>query len=59
MPYESIVLQTLPVAWIFSWAWPGSVLLEDQRVIPAKLLRQGFMFQYPEITEALKEVIEG
>jgi uncharacterized protein (TIGR01777 family) len=37
----------------------GSVVLEGQRVIPAKLLRQGFMFQYPEITGALKEVIEG
>jgi uncharacterized protein (TIGR01777 family) len=37
----------------------GSVVLEGQRVIPAKLLRQGFTFQYPEITGALKEVIEG
>jgi uncharacterized protein (TIGR01777 family) len=37
----------------------GSVVLEGQRVIPAKLLRQGFMFQYPEITGALKEVIGG
>jgi uncharacterized protein (TIGR01777 family) len=37
----------------------GSVLLEGQRVIPAKLLRQGFIFQYPEITGALKEVIGG
>jgi len=37
----------------------GSVVLEGQRVIPAKLLRQGFMFQYSEITEALKEVIGG
>ena len=35
----------------------GSVILEGQRVIPAKLLRQGFRFQYPEITAALKEVI--
>jgi len=37
----------------------GSVVLEGQRVIPAKLLRQGFMFQYPEVTGALKEVIGG
>ena len=37
----------------------GSVVLEGQRVIPAKLLGQGFMFQYPEITGALKEVIGG
>jgi len=35
----------------------GSVLLEGQRVIPAKLLRHGFMFQHPEITGALEEVI--
>lgn len=35
----------------------GSVVLEGQRVIPAKLLRQGFVFQYPEITGAVKEVI--
>ena len=35
----------------------GSVILEGQRVIPAKLLRQGFTFQYPEITAALKEAI--
>jgi uncharacterized protein (TIGR01777 family) len=37
----------------------GSVILEGQRVIPAKLLRQGFTFQYPEITAALEEVIRG
>ena len=37
----------------------GSVVLEGQRVIPAELLGQGFMFQYPEITGALKEVIGG
>lgn len=49
----------LGVAWIYSFIVVGSVLLEGQRVIPAKLLRQGFMFQYPEITGVLKEVIEG
>ena len=37
----------------------GSVVMEGQRVIPAKLLRQGFAFQYPEITGALKEVIDN
>ena len=37
----------------------GSVVLEGQRVIPSKLLEHGFLFQYPEITGALKEVIEG
>lgn len=35
----------------------GSVLLEGQRVIPAKLLKHGFTFQYPEIVGALQEVV--
>jgi uncharacterized protein (TIGR01777 family) len=35
----------------------GSVLLEGQRVVPAKLLKHGFIFQYPEITGALQEVL--
>jgi len=35
----------------------GSVLLEGQRVLPAKLLSHGFTFQYPEITEALQEAV--
>ena len=35
----------------------GSVLLKGQRVMPAKLLRHGFSFQYPEITGALHEVL--
>ncbi|MFB0533032.1 MAG: TIGR01777 family oxidoreductase [Desulfatiglandales bacterium] len=35
----------------------GSVLLEGQRVIPAKLVKYGFVFQYPEIMGALQEVI--
>ncbi|MBW2005468.1 MAG: DUF1731 domain-containing protein [Deltaproteobacteria bacterium] len=35
------------------------MVFEGQIVIPVKLLRQGFMFQYPEITGVLKEVIEG
>ncbi len=35
----------------------GSVLLEGQRVIPANLLKYGFVFQYPEIMGALEEVI--
>lgn len=35
----------------------GSVLLEGQRVIPAKLLKHGFSFSYPDITGALEEVI--
>ena len=35
----------------------GDVLLKGQRVIPEKLLKSGFAFHYPDITEALKEVI--
>ena len=35
----------------------GSVLLEGQRVVPAKLLKHGFRFRYPEITGALQEAV--
>jgi uncharacterized protein (TIGR01777 family) len=35
----------------------GDVLLEGQRVIPEKLQKSGFVFRYPEIGEALHEVI--
>jgi uncharacterized protein (TIGR01777 family) len=35
----------------------GSMLLEGQRVIPAKLLRHGFTFHYPEILEALQQFL--
>jgi uncharacterized protein (TIGR01777 family) len=35
----------------------GTMLLEGQRVIPQKLLRGGFSFQYPEIRSALAQVI--
>jgi uncharacterized protein (TIGR01777 family) len=35
----------------------GSVLLEGQKVIPAKLLQHGFRFRYPEIMEALQEAV--
>lgn len=35
----------------------GSVILKGQRVIPPRLLRYGFVFQYPEIRGALREVI--
>lgn len=35
----------------------GSMLLEGQRAIPAKLLNQGFSFRYPEIAGALKELV--
>jgi uncharacterized protein (TIGR01777 family) len=36
----------------------GSVLLEGQRVLPAKLLEQGFSFQYPNIGEALHALLK-
>jgi len=35
----------------------GSILLEGQRVVPAKLLKHGFAFRYPEIMSALEEII--
>ena len=35
----------------------GSVILKGQRVIPARLLKHGFVFKYPEIRTALREVI--
>ncbi len=35
----------------------GSFLLEGQKVLPAKLLEHGFQFRYPEIWEALEEII--
>jgi len=35
----------------------GSVLLKGQRVIPRRLLDAGFQFQYPDIEEALNDII--
>jgi uncharacterized protein (TIGR01777 family) len=35
----------------------GDVLLKGQRVIPERLLKSGFAFRYPDMTEALQEVI--
>ena len=35
----------------------GSVILEGQRVIPRKLLNNGFLFQYPEIDKALQIIV--
>jgi len=35
----------------------GAVLLEGQRVIPQKLLKSRFQFQYPEIDRALEEIL--
>jgi NAD dependent epimerase/dehydratase family enzyme len=35
----------------------GSVLLQGQRVIPQKLLKEGFQFRYPEIDQALENIL--
>ena len=35
----------------------GSVLLEGQRVLPQKLLQNGFAFHYPKIAEALAQIL--
>ena len=35
----------------------GSILLEGQRVIPAKILKHGFSFRYPEIMGALEDLV--
>jgi uncharacterized protein (TIGR01777 family) len=37
----------------------GTMLLKGQRVLPAKLLDKGFVFQYPDIGDALDEVVKG
>ena len=35
----------------------GSVILEGQRVIPRKLIENGFVFQYPDIGKALQGIV--
>jgi uncharacterized protein (TIGR01777 family) len=35
----------------------ADLLLEGQRVAPARLAREGFVFRYPEITEALRSLV--
>jgi uncharacterized protein len=37
----------------------GSVLLKGQRVIPSRLLEAGFQFKYPDIEEALKNILSS
>jgi NAD dependent epimerase/dehydratase family enzyme len=34
----------------------GSVILEGQKVIPKKLLENGFVFQYADIDKALQSI---
>jgi uncharacterized protein (TIGR01777 family) len=36
----------------------GSVILEGQRVLPRRLLKKGFTFQYPDIDKALRSIID-
>jgi len=36
----------------------GSVILEGQKVLPRGLLENGFVFQYPDIEEALQSIVE-
>jgi len=35
----------------------GSVILKGQRVIPRRLLENGFVFQYPDIEKALQNIV--
>ena len=37
----------------------GNVFLASQRTIPDKLVSHGFSFQYPDIKEAVRAVVEG
>ena len=37
----------------------GSVILKGQRVLPRRLLESGFVFQHPEIREAVKSVVHA
>lgn len=35
------------------------LLLASQRVIPRKLLESGFTFEYPELEQAIRHVLES
>jgi len=37
----------------------GDVFLGSQRTVPDQLLKHGFSFQYPEIQEAIRAIVEG
>ena len=37
----------------------GNVLLKGQKVIPKRLLKAGFQFQYPNLTRALTDILGG
>ncbi|MBW2338043.1 MAG: DUF1731 domain-containing protein, partial [Deltaproteobacteria bacterium] len=36
----------------------GDVFLGSQRTIPDKILNHGFSFQYPDIKEAIRAIVE-
>jgi uncharacterized protein len=36
----------------------SSVLLEGQRVVPDRLLEMGFRFQFPDVSQALRDLVE-
>jgi len=36
----------------------GSVILEGQRVVPRRLLKNGFVFRYPEIEKAIGSIVK-
>lgn len=52
-------------AWFPTPAWPvrlllgeqADLLLEGQHVVPARLLREGFRFHYPEVEDALRSLL--
>jgi hypothetical protein len=35
----------------------GSVLLKGQRVLPKRLLEEGYRFQFPDLKGALKDLL--
>jgi len=37
----------------------GSLVLHSQRAVPDKLLKHGFRFQYPDIRDAVEDVVKG
>jgi NAD dependent epimerase/dehydratase family enzyme len=40
----------------FALGEQADLLLEGQRVVPARLEREGFVFRYPRLTQALESL---